>query len=475
MNQTPIHEPHQRPEEKPENNDNPSRFLGGDAGADERAHLMDSYGLAGNTKLQRLANRLEALAGVEARGIQRVPPELKSRKATFADYFQVFLVWFSADLTANNIAIGLLANVYGLGLTDAMLVGTFGAMAGSAFTGYISTFGPISGNRTLVVARYTMGYWPSKIAVIFNIVVMLGYGLVDCLLAGQILSAVSPNGSLSIIVGTIIAAVISLVICAFGIKLFHVYERYALIPQVCMFFILVGVAGSQFNLHAQSTGTAEVLSADKLSFFFLSMSAPLAWSGSAADFFVYFPTSANRFYVGLCTTLGLGVATVFALCLGVGLSEGTLTNSAWAAANDVSAGALIAEAFTPLGTFGKFCAVIIALGEISNNIPGTYAASLGFQMLGRWLLVVPRLIWTIVGVVIYTVLACVGRNTFYDIFEDFLALMGYWTILFFVLTLEEEFIFRRKRGGYNWDCWNKQKYLPIGIAAFTAFCIGWAG
>jgi len=116
-------------------------------------------------------------------------------------------------------------------------------MAGSAVTGYVASFGPLSGNRTLVFARYTMGYWPSRIAVLFNIVVMGGYGLVDCLLAGQILSAISPNGSLSIIVGTIIAAVISLVVTGFGIKLFHVYERYALIPQVCMFFILVGVAG----------------------------------------------------------------------------------------------------------------------------------------------------------------------------------------------------------------------------------------
>jgi len=245
MNNTPIHrEP--TAEEKPENNTNPPTYLGGDGGGDERAHLMDGFGLTGQTKLQRFTNRLEALAGVEARGIQRVPPEQKSGRATFSDYLQVFLVWFSADLTANNIALGLLAPVYGLGLTDAMIVGTFGSMTGSAITGYISSFGPPSGNRTLVFARYTMGYWPSRICVVFNIIVMLGYGLLDCLLAGQILSAVSPNGSLSIIVGTIIAAIISLVITGFGIKLFHIYERYALIPQVCMFFILVGVAGPRY-------------------------------------------------------------------------------------------------------------------------------------------------------------------------------------------------------------------------------------
>lgn len=97
-------------------------YLGGDGvTADERAHLMsDDYGVHNKTKLQRFVNRLESLAGIEARGIQRVPESLKSRKATFGDYFQVFLVWFSADLTANNIALGLLAPVFGLGLKDAM-------------------------------------------------------------------------------------------------------------------------------------------------------------------------------------------------------------------------------------------------------------------------------------------------------------------------------------------------------------------
>jgi len=214
------------------------------------------------------------------------------------------------------------------------------------------------------------------------------------------------------------------------------------------------------------------------------MSAPLAWSGSSCDFFVYFPTSTSRFYVFLCTLLGLGVASVFALLLGVGLASGTATNPAWATANDVSAGALIAEAFTPLGTFGKFCAVIVALGQISNNIPGTYSAALGVQMLGSWFLAIPRLVWTVVVVVVYTVLACVGRNNFYDIFEDFLALMGYWTIMFFVLVLEEEFLFRRpmasgagwkSAGWYDWEVWGQQRKLPIGIAAFSAFCVGWVG
>ncbi len=43
--------------------------------------------------------------------------------------------------------------------------------------------------------------------------------------AGQILSAVSPNGSLTVEVGIVISAVITWLITTFGIKIFHHYER----------------------------------------------------------------------------------------------------------------------------------------------------------------------------------------------------------------------------------------------------------
>ncbi|OQU98517.1 hypothetical protein CLAIMM_04291 [Cladophialophora immunda] len=418
--------------------------------------------------------KLEKALGVEARGIERVPESERPERATFGDFVQIILIWFSANLTANNMALGLLGPlVFELGLTEGMLIGAFGTIAGSIGTAYISTFGPLSGNRTLVVARYTMGWWPSKIAVLLNIVIMLGYGLVDCLIGGQLLSAVA-NGSLTVIVGTIIAAVISLVVALFGIKLFHIYERYAFIPQILVLFILIGVAGPKFNAGSSSVGPSEVKIADRISFFFLTASAPLAWSPAACDFFVYFPPSCSRWKVFGSTLLGLGLASATVVVIGVGLGSGTLVDTEWSDAYDVSAGALIVQSLRPLGSFGDFCAVILSLGVISNNIPGTYSAALSFQLLGRWFRRIPRWLWVIVSVVIYTVCACVGRNQLFDIFQDFLALMGYWTIMWCTMTLCEELIFRRKVG-YNWEDWSTPSRLPLGLAAFTAFCIGWVG
>jgi purine-cytosine permease-like protein len=90
----------------------------------------------------------------------------------------------------------------------------------------MSTFGPASGLRTLIVAKYTMGWWPSKICVLLNLVIELGYGVVDVLVAGLILSAVN-GGGMTVIVGIIVSALITWIVATFGIKWFHMLERYA--------------------------------------------------------------------------------------------------------------------------------------------------------------------------------------------------------------------------------------------------------
>ena len=69
-----------------------------------------------------------------------------------------------------------------------------------------------------------MGYWPSKLTCLLNMIIMVGYGTISCIIAGQILSAVS-NGSMTIIVGIVITALISWLVAVFGMGLFHVYER----------------------------------------------------------------------------------------------------------------------------------------------------------------------------------------------------------------------------------------------------------
>lgn len=105
-----------------------------------------------SNKIQVYIRKIEQLAGLEERGIRRVETHEKHRGGRMA-YVQIFLLWTSINLAANNITLGMLGpDLFTLSFLDASLCATFGAILGSLPTSYIATWGPISGNRTMVRA-----------------------------------------------------------------------------------------------------------------------------------------------------------------------------------------------------------------------------------------------------------------------------------------------------------------------------------
>ena len=415
---------------------------------------------------------------MEARGIQRVMPEDRHSLSQLG-FGQIGILWFSVNLAANNITLGMLGPaVFHLGFLEASLCAVFGMLVGILPVAYVATFGPSSGNRTMVFARYSMGWYPAKIIVILNIIVLLGYSLLDAVIAGQMLSAVSGTSNLNIVVGIVIVAVITWVITTFGYTVFHMYERYAWLPQIVMISILAGVAGPNFDLTTSPSEGEDPLTitGNRLSFFSLCLAAAITYSGGAADLFVYYPEYAPRSKVFIVTLVGLALSFTYAFIIGIGLGSGITLNQVWSDAYSVSQGALIVEGFRPLGAFGSFCGVIVALGLVGNIILPVYAAGVDFQTLGVNFEKIPRVIWNTLGVIIFTVCAIAGRAHLAEIFTNFLALMGYWVSIWIAILLEEHLIFRKWRGlGWNWDAWDDHRKLPVGLAALVAFLVGWAG
>lgn len=418
---------------------------------------------------------------VEARGIQRVEDHEKQPVSLYS-YLQIFVLWISVNLVVNNVTLGMLGPaVYELSFTDASLCATFGSFLGAIPVAWIATWGPLSGIRTMIFGRYSMGWWPSKLIVILNILQMLGYSLVVSIIGGQVLSAVSPHGSMSVVVGIIIIVIITWLVTTFGIAVFHYYERFAWIPQLIVLCILYGVSAKYFDLSYTSVGDTRTVAGNRLSFFSICLAAAITYAPLSMDYFVYWSASTSRVGIFAATLSGLWISFTFALVLGIGIASGTFSNtmleSAWSNEQGGSgSGALLVAAYSDVGSFGKFCAVIVALGGIANMIPPTYSSGVDFQILGRYFARVPRVIWNTIGVVIYVACALAGRNNLAIIFTNFLALMGYWVAIWVAIVLEEFFIFRRSSTkNYDWNAWDDRKRLPIGAAAIVAFLVGWAG
>ncbi|TVY38579.1 Purine-cytosine permease [Lachnellula subtilissima] len=437
---------------------------------------LDVDEVKASSKYFSWAYRLENILGFEARGINQVKRKEQAEKTTLG-FLQIVMMWLSINTAAQNVTLASIGqSVFGLGFLDATLCSVLGGIVGTIPVAYTAGWGPWSGNRTLICARFSMGWWPVKICVLLNLVILIGYTTIDAVVAGQILSAVSANGSLTVAVGIVITAVITAVVTTFGIKFFHYYERYAWIPSMAVFLILAGTAGPHFDTGSKSTVEGATLIGNRISFFSVCLSAAITYAPAAADFLVYCDAKvASRWKVFGATMTGLSLSFTFCFVIGAGLSSGLANNPVWEAAG-AGSGALIVAGFDGLGGFGKFCSVVVALGLIPNMVAPIYSSGIDWQILGRYPAMVPRFIWTTWGVIIFTVCALVGRDHLSEIFTNFLALMGYWVVFWIVITLEEEFIFRRRmKPTFIWSDWDKPHKLPIGLAALAAFCVGWTG
>ena len=238
--------------------------------------------------------------------------------------------------------------------------------------------------------------------------------------------------------------------------------------------IMLGSAGPHFDFNVHKEYTPSHLNAKRLTFFSLCLSIALAWAPLAADYYVYYPSHVKRWKTFTVTVLGSTQAMMITLLLGIGLGTVLASSPGYLEKYGNSPGGLLMTAYDPLGGFGKFCAVINVLALVANNTPGAYSMGMNFQMLGGFFQRVPQPIFTTLSTVIYTACAMGGRNSLYEVFKSFLPLIGYWVMIWFVIVVEEDMLFRRTQG-YDWTVWNNPRKLPMGLAAAGAFLVGWGG
>ena len=113
---------------------------------------------------------------------------------------------------------------FGLSLRDATLVILFFTLASTIPVAYLCTWGPKTGMRQLVQARFSFGKYFVSLLVLLNLATLTGFCVVD---SGQALSAVKSGETIDATVGIVIIAVLALGICFCGFKGLHIYERWA--------------------------------------------------------------------------------------------------------------------------------------------------------------------------------------------------------------------------------------------------------
>lgn len=219
--------------------------------------------------------------------------------------------------------------------------------------------GPETGLRQVAISRYSLGFYPSSIIALLNVIEQLGWASVNCITGGLALSAVS-DGRVSIAVGVVIVACISFLFSFIGLKGVLMYEQYAWMVFFVIFMIIYGESAHRANLAAPATVSGITRSGNVLSLISVVYGSSASWSSIVSDFYVHYPVNISKVKVFLYTTLGITIPTCIGMLLGACISSALDTNPEWDAAYDRGIGEILQEIIYPNG-FAKFLLVLLVL------------------------------------------------------------------------------------------------------------------
>ncbi|KAH9477487.1 Purine-cytosine permease FCY21 [Psilocybe cubensis] len=400
--------------------------------------------------LQRLIGLLSKW-GVETEG---VAPISKDRR-TDTRIYQMFWLWFSVNFNVLAFSTGSAGPAFfGLDLRNSLLIllvvdvmyifsiSSSPCVETQRSTLYLRTcmvpayfavLGPKLGMRGMVQSRFSWGLYGAIIPSFLNVVSTLGFLILNCIIGGQIIAAVSTK--LDDTLGIVIISLISLVVTFFGYRVMHWFENFAWVPSVITFPILLGLANKHLNPSTMPSLPTPPASS-VLSFASFVASSVITWHMIGAAFASAAP----------------GIPS---------------WNEGYDNGNDL--GGLLSAVLSPSGGFSKFLLVLIALGTSCAVAPTMYTFGTSFMAITPAFSHIPRFAFAIVAEIILVPLAIIGAKKFYSTLVDILSVIGYWSTSFGAIVLIEHFVFRMSFESYDIERWDNAGLLPPGIAAVTAF------
>ncbi|CAK7216718.1 hypothetical protein SCUCBS95973_002901 [Sporothrix curviconia] len=416
--------------------------------------------------LDRLWSFLSS-SGVELRGVQPVPEELRTDSA----FNKIFTVWCTSLLCPLPIVTGMLGTLtLGMSLRDTSLLILFFSLLMCVPPAFIETISPQTGMRQMIQSRYCFGMYPNILVAVLNMCTLCGYSIICLVTAGQTLSAVS-GGHINATVGIVIVAVCAMLPAFGGFQIIHHYERWAWIPALIAIVITVGVGGSK--LHEQAPVADPVAAPTVITFISFIAGYMLPYSTTIGDIAVYMGPRPPRLRIFLYAWLGICLPSILLMILGAAIGGAVPNIAAWSAANDADAvGGILVAMLAPAGGFGKFVAVLLALSVVAQISPGFYSVSLNFQIIWPHFARVPRVFFVLAITAIDIGVGIAAAESFFDALENFLGIISYWSAAFTGILLTEWFVFRKgKASALDPAIWNDSRRLPTGLAALAALLV----
>ncbi len=366
----------------------------------------------------------ESPAKVETYGVEHIPDGARHGAAN-----RTFTLWFAANLTIADYAIGVLTTTaFGLSVLQAIPVLALGNLLGGLFLGLSAAMGPRLGFPQMFSSRASFGARGNYAPGAFNWVSTVGWFTVNTILGTEAVLAVAPSANFSAVAAVMVVA--QVVIAVYGHDFIQLFERImsVVLGLLFLFIFLLTVPHLGQLLGPGSGSAATAASLGTLATVFaISFSYIMSWSPYASDYSRYMPSSTSGRRVAVYALAGGGLASLAVEAIGalVGATNGIPT-------------VVGLHAFA--GQFGWVAMLAIVLGGMAANALNIYTNALSALVLD---IKARRSTMVVVGGIAGLLLSLLGGAAFESFFENFLLVLDYWITPWLAIVLVDFYLARR--------------------------------
>src|SRR6202012_1543591 len=174
------------------------------------------------------------------------------------------------------------------------------------------------------ISRYSFGFQGAKLCSVLNVVIGAGFAVVNVVVGGQLLSAVS-DYTMTISIGCVIVTVISYVVSVFGFAFIHTFQKSSWISAFVLLCVLIGQAGPNVNPSVPALNTGLSQAGSFLSFLAINFSSASGWCSMAADYYCNYPAKTNSWKIFFLTLFGVVLPTTLVTIIGACLGNAALS------------------------------------------------------------------------------------------------------------------------------------------------------
>jgi NCS1 family nucleobase:cation symporter-1 len=325
--------------------------------------------------------------------------------------FNAFTLWFGANLTIADFALGSLFFVLGLPFSSIVVAVTVGNVLGGLLLGLMASMGPTFGYPQMMISRAVMGRTGNVPFAIANWISSVGWFTVNIILGGYALQLAF---GLPFYVAAGIMVIVDVALATYGHDIIHTFEKVMSVVLGVMFGAITVLAyfrmGANFSAHEASASFDLYFWALLVAVIFSYL---MSWSPYASDYARYLPRTTSKWKLVAFTTAGGAIASAWAELAGFFVFVG---------ANDTHL-TIISALASVSGGYSVFTLLAIVLGAVAADALNLYTNSLSALVLYRKAGRVQTVLFA--GVVGF-VLALAGSSNFEGFYENFLLTLDYW-------------------------------------------------